>query len=291
MFYAGENAAKKFNIPYATSGMAGVDKDWMDRMNANSMWGAFDILGIHPYGYPYSPDAFDEAVVESNHWANEGSLKRMRTAFNNYGEKRAQVFELGWPTTPGDKRQCDIRSQADYLIRSYTMCLEAGIERIQWYCYQDLVGDGWHSGFDAFDNEFHFGVLYGPNFYGTVMPKPSAIAFANMTRELNTVKTVSRLTNPSGTSRAYRAVLSDNSQVTIAWSNCSRVQNDTGSNEMREATLPWKNQYKSSENITFNAIEAVIVTDSMGNTKSYQPSGGTVTIPLTGSPVFIKGIQ
>ena len=111
-------------------------------------------------------------------------------------------------------------------------------------------------------------------------------------RMMDTVKTVDRLADPSSTSRAYKAVLADKSLVTVAWSNCARLTNDTFKQEMRKPTLPWENQWKKSENVSFAAAGAkVVVTDSMGNATEYKAENGRVTIPLNGSPVFITGLK
>ena len=113
-----------------------------------------------------------------------------------------------------------------------------------------------------------------------------------MTRMLDTVKTVDRQADPSATSRAYKAILADKSQVTIAWSNCARLANDTIKPEMREPTLPWENQWKKAENVSFAASGTkVVVTDSMGNATTYKVENGRVTITLNGSPVFIAGLK
>ena len=288
VFMPGYQAVTKFKIPYIIGANAGCDSNWDDLIYSNGLWDKFDILSIHPYGYPYSPDLDTTGDI---FWHMESALKRTKNSLKKYGDKRVYITEIGWPTVPGSKRECDIRTQGDYLIRSFIMGLEFGAEKIQWYCFYDLFS--FEAGFNQENVEFHFGTLYYPNFYGTVMPKPSAIAFANMTRMLDTVKTVDRLSDPSATSRAYKASLTDGSRVTVAWSNCARVANDTlKASEMREPTLPWKNQWKKTEDVSFAAAGATVtVTDSMGNAKVYQAENGRVTIPLNGSPVFITGLK
>ena len=287
VFMPGYNVLSKKKIPYILAANAGCDSKWDDLVYRNNLWYKFDILSIHPYGYPYSPDL---DTTGDTFWHMESALKRTQQVLDKYGKKRVYITEIGWPTVPGTKRECDIRTQGDYLIRSYIMGLDYGAEKIQWYCFYDLFS--FISGFSQTDAEYHFGALYFPNFYGTVMPKPSGVAFANMTRMMDTVKTVDRLADPSSTSRAYKAVLADKSLVTVAWSNCARLTNDTFKQEMRKPTLPWENQWKKSENVSFAAAGAkVVVTDSMGNATEYKAENGRVTIPLNGSPVFITGLK
>ena len=287
VFTPGYNVLSKAKIPYILAANAGCDSKWDDTVYQNGLWNKFDILSIHPYGYPYSPDL---DTTGDTLWHMECALRRTQKVMDKYGKKRVYITEIGWPTVPELKRECDLRTQGDYLIRSFIMGLDFGAEKIQWYCFYDLYS--FLSGFDQTNAEYHFGTLYFPNFYGMVMPKPSGVAFANMTRMLDTVKTVDRQADPSATSRAYKAILADKSQVTIAWSNCARLANDTIKPEMREPTLPWENQWKKAENVSFAASGTkVVVTDSMGNATTYKVENGRVTIPLNGSPVFIAGLK
>ena len=287
VFTPGYNVLSKINnLPYLIGANAGNDYAWDKAVYDNGLWDKFDILSTHPYGYPYAPDT---AKVGDPLWHTEAALERTKRVLNEFGPKRVYVTEIGWPTVPGSKRECDIRTQGDYMIRSYLMCLSYGIEKVQWYCFYDMFS--FASGFNQTDVEYHFGSLYFPNYYGTVQPKPSSIAFSTMTRALDTVKKVDRSADPSATSRAYKATLANNSTVTVAWSNCSPVANDTTSTVMRDPTSLWKNQWKQSENVKFaTANNSVTVTDSMGNAKTYTAAGGFVTVPLNGSPVFIKGL-
>jgi len=56
--------------------------------------------------------------------------------------------------------------------------------------------------------------------------------------------------------------------------------------------LPWQSQWEATEAFTFYAGDNnIIVRDVMGNETVFRPdSSGIVTIPLGGSPVFIRGV-
>ena len=61
----------------------------------------------------------------------------------------------------------------------------------------------------------------------------------------------------------------------------------------REPSLPWVDQWDGKyEDVTFDAAGSkVTVTDVMGNSKVYTAKNGKVTVPVSGSPLYISGIR
>ena len=65
----------------------------------------------------------------------------------------------------------DLRSAADYLVRTHVCALACGVERLAWYQFQDGV---WHSRRpDPTDLEYSFGLVYTD-----LTPKPAFVAYA-----------------------------------------------------------------------------------------------------------------
>ncbi|PDW03994.1 cellulase family glycosylhydrolase [Candidatus Viridilinea mediisalina] len=136
--------------PYDTSFLRGVA--------AHGGWNSFDILAIHPYVNPYSPEHGNLAA------ATDG----VRAVMNRYGQKPIWATEVGWASGASDRDSiglADDESQANYLVRGNLMLWESGIEKIFWYTFKDdpdnpygLVRFG--EGRDDFRRE-----LFKPAFY------------------------------------------------------------------------------------------------------------------------------
>ncbi len=93
-------------------------------------WDSFDILAIHPYVDPYTPE-------EGNIVA---SVDKVRLLSYQYGEKPIWVTEIGWSSGPGDRDSVgftDETEQAHYLVRSLLLLWTAGVERSFWYMLKD----------------------------------------------------------------------------------------------------------------------------------------------------------
>jgi hypothetical protein len=93
-------------------------------------WDSFDILAIHPYVDPYSPE-------EGNITA---SLDKMHVMTYRYGEKPIWVTEIGWSSGPGDRDRIgltDEDEQAHFLARSMLLLWLSGVERTFWYSFKD----------------------------------------------------------------------------------------------------------------------------------------------------------
>ncbi|NTU82653.1 MAG: cellulase family glycosylhydrolase [Chloroflexales bacterium] len=97
-------------------------------------WGSFDILAIHPYVNPYSPEDGNLAVAPDG----------VRALASQYGEKPIWATELGWASGPSDRDslgRAGEQEQASYLARAMLVLWEAGVERIFWYSFKDDPGN------------------------------------------------------------------------------------------------------------------------------------------------------
>jgi polysaccharide biosynthesis protein PslG len=97
-------------------------------------WGSFDILAIHPYVNPYSPEHGNLAAAADG----------VRALASRYGQKPIWATEVGWASGPSDRDAlglADEQSQADYLVRANLMLWEAGVEQIFWYSFKDDPGN------------------------------------------------------------------------------------------------------------------------------------------------------
>lgn len=110
------------------------DKTFARTVAAEGAWNSFDIIAIHPYVDPYSPEDGNIAA----------SADIARALGNQFGPKPIWVTELGWSSGPSDRDQVgltDEELQASYLVRAMLLLWEAGVERSFWYTFKDDPGN------------------------------------------------------------------------------------------------------------------------------------------------------
>lgn len=280
-------------IPIISAGVGLSDAKWMELLSQYKVINSSDILSTHAYAYPHSPDFTDDPTIEHSF---ESALVRVRNYLDKTGDKTWYLSEMGLPTTPlmtaDTFSGSDLRTQADYTIREYLLALSYGADVVQSYSLYDQVNT--FKGFDNTNSEYHFGMFYDQDYYGRVMPKPYAAAYATMTKELDGVQNVTENDTSSNTLRTFSVTLADGSKLTAAYSTIYRLSNDaiTG---VRTPNLPWNNQWLKSETAVFKKAanaKQVYTIDLMGNKTTYRADrNGKVSIKITGAPVFIHGVK
>lgn len=263
--------------------------DWMEQMVTSGLYDRTSALATHTYGYPYSPDILEDPNIDV---VIESSLIRTRQFLDTYGDKTWFLNEIGYPTTAlatnGMWSGVDLRTQADYIVRANILGLSYGADEIETYCLydqQNLI-----KGVSPTNIEMNFGLFYYRDYLGRIMPKPSAIAFRNMTTALDGVKECEEIETDSSTIRAFEMQMAEGQDtVIVAWSNCARLSNDRCTDIVRTPCLPWQNQWEATEMLTLElAGDYVEVMNIMGNSKVVQGEAGVVQVELNGSPCFIR---
>ncbi|MBQ7045239.1 MAG: hypothetical protein IJN65_01970 [Clostridia bacterium] len=285
-FTPSRTIADQFGKMLALGGVSAGQTAWYDELYNRGLWDDFDAIGLHSYGIPYAPDNVN---VVNYGWSVEGGLRRTVAAQEAYGEKIIYLDETGYHNAP-NLRNVELRGQSDYNIRCYILGTAYGCFYTGAYCFFDYSNGG--EGTCLTDMEYHFGNFYYPDYYGRILPKPSGISYANMTRAIESVQTLVESSKYSGgTLRVFEADTALDGKVYVAWSNCAKLKNDSDySSYQRDPSMPWENLWRASENLTITtSSKTVTVYDSMGNTKTYTASNGKVIIPITGETVFIKG--
>ncbi|NJN18617.1 MAG: hypothetical protein HC822_21365 [Oscillochloris sp.] len=123
--------------PEATVLIGGInpfDTTFLRTVAERGGWNSFDILAIHPYVDPYSPE--DGNLIS----ATDG----VRALGEQFGPKPIWVTELGWSSGPGDRDATgltDEEEQASYLVRAMLTLWQAGVEQIFWYTLKDDPGN------------------------------------------------------------------------------------------------------------------------------------------------------
>ncbi len=144
------------------------DWSWMEELFQLGGLQYMDILSVHPYNYPASPEGM------------EAELKQLDTLVKQYNNGQSKPIwgtETGWPTQL-DARGISESSQASYVVRANVTQLAAGVEKVYWY---DFMNDG----IDPIINEQNFGLIRNArDALGKYAPKPGYAAYGVMTRQL-----------------------------------------------------------------------------------------------------------
>ncbi|NNJ09778.1 hypothetical protein EKD04_005515 [Chloroflexales bacterium ZM16-3] len=140
---------------------------FLQTMADNGAWNSFDIIAIHPYTDPRSPE---DGQIGS---AGVGQVKALAARL---GQKPIWATEYGWSTGTADRggaNQVSEDTQANYLVRGAAMLRAAGVDRVFWYNLKDNhPGDG-------------LGLLrYGTGNTDYGQPKPSFLAFRTLNQQL-----------------------------------------------------------------------------------------------------------
>jgi hypothetical protein len=93
-------------------------------------WGSFDILAIHPYVDPATPEAGNIVAAADG----------VRALAAQWGQKPIWVTEIGWASGLSDHDplgMIDEQGQANLLVRAMLLLWRSGVERIFWYTLKD----------------------------------------------------------------------------------------------------------------------------------------------------------
>jgi hypothetical protein len=128
-------------------------------------WGSFDILAIHPYVDPVTPEAGNLVAAADG----------VRALAAQLGKKPLWVTEVGWASGPSDHDPAGMnteQTQANLLTRAMLLLWRAGVERSFWYTLKDDPGNP-------------YGLFaYGTSYTDFSRPKPSFYAFRTLNRQL-----------------------------------------------------------------------------------------------------------
>ncbi|MBC8061748.1 MAG: DNRLRE domain-containing protein, partial [Clostridiaceae bacterium] len=183
------------------------------------------------------------------------SINELVKRYNNGQTKPIWITETGWPTHTTSSGVSE-KTQSNYIVRSYTLALSKGVEKYFWY---DLLNDGT----DPAVNEPNFGIIRnGKDSKGSYVAKPAYASYGVMTRELTGADFVLKDTVNSN---IYSFLFNKGGQnVRVAWG-------------------------VKPENVVIKTSNPTVITDYMGNSKTYFPVGGEIYFTLNEEPVYIKG--
>lgn len=156
---------------------AGTDLRFIEKVFQCGGYDKMDILSIHPYRYPPTPEETDFV----------GEMKKADALVRKYGSpKPIWITEMGWPTNVGGNGSSEAKQSA-MIARTYMQALASGVvQKVFWYNFRN-------DGIDMSYNEHNFGIIRQDH-----SPKPACIAFRTMTQHLEGKKYVKALNAGSG---------------------------------------------------------------------------------------------
>ena len=289
MLLPASDVVRNAGFKYANAGSAGCHTSWFNAMGDSGVWNSFDILSSHSYGVPVVPDKIS---ATSDLWNFEMGCVRSYNAMQKYGFKEWYMSETGYCTVPKSPQQVSLRTQADYNMRILIIGHSYGAARVQLFSFYDRMSHGF--GYHNAEMEMGYGICYQPDFLGVVKPKPTTAAFAAINHITDgLVKTEEYAKYTTSTLRTFKLTKNNGKTMYAAWSNAYPLPNALRTRMGdRLIGMPWQNEYSKSETVTYTATGSkVTVTDIMGNSQVYTPVGGKVQIQVTGSPIYIEGIE
>ncbi|MBI3922117.1 MAG: hypothetical protein HY318_11920 [Armatimonadetes bacterium] len=267
-----------------TMGLGGVGKEWLDAFVAAGGMKYADMLSVHPGSHPRAPEFWEGW----RGWVFRSQMLDALEAAKNAGGKEVWITEVYAPTAP-DRTALDVRTSADYLVRTYVASLALGVRVTEWYQFQDGVWFGQRQKPD--DQEYNFGIVHTD-----LTPKPGYVAYGAMTEQLEGAGYEGRLDLGAEDLYGVRFKL-NGKHLDVLWSYREKHETDLPwwptekyEKDSRKPGEPWVARWRQPVSVELPAAGQVVVTDLMGNGQTLTAKGGKVVLPLTGSPVYLQGL-
>ena len=173
---------------------AGTDLGFIEKVFEFGGFDKMDILSIHPYRYPPTPEETD-LIAE---------VRKADALVRKYGKpKEIWMTEIGWPTNVGGNGSSEAK-QAAMIVRTYVLAMASGVvQKTFWYNFRN-------DGLDVNYNEHNFGIIRQDHSL-----KSACVSFRTMTHALEGKK----LVRPLSEGKAVYAYLFEGkgSRVIAAW--------------------------------------------------------------------------
>ncbi len=267
-----------------TMGLGGVVRDWLAALVTAGGLSLADVLSIHPGCHPRAPEFWQGW----RGWVFRPQVQDALAAARQNSGKEVWITEAYAPVSHY-RSSVDLRTAADYLVRTYVCAIALGVRVIEWYQFQDGVWFAQRQ-YPA-DGEYNYGMLYTD-----LTPKPQYVAFGAMTEQLEGATCLGRL--ELGDDELYGVRFArDGETIDVLWSYREKHETDLAwwppeqfAHNSRKPGEPWEERWRAPVRLVLPAAGPVEVTDTMGNRSHRRSDQGTVVLELTGSPVYVRGV-
>ena len=200
--------------------------------------------------HPYTqPDAPEKLIPQLE------QLNQMIKDSNGGVAKPVWLTEMGWASVPNWVTKDE---QAEYMVRTMALALGNGVSRVYWFEAASLD-------LNSATIETNFGLFDAPSTFlpNSNAPKPAAVAQAVLANQIGGQEFSAKDTVADGT---YSYVFGADKDAT---------------------RIMWTTNAEASVQITSD--NAVTVTDMLGHVQTMKPVAGIISLPLSGSPVYVTG--
>ncbi|GIO85111.1 hypothetical protein J25TS5_20430 [Paenibacillus faecis] len=211
-----------------------------------------DAFSWHPYVYNAMPDGAIEAFVDD--------IGEMMEEYG--GWKDYYLTEGGWPTAKGGYPNVSEEVQRDYIVRAFLIYLTR--PEVRAWEYYNFKNDG--------TDENYYEVFWGITDVNG-RPKLAYPAVGNMMTTLDRAEYVGRIDTGDHRERVY-VFLKDGEPLVVAWRSVDH-KDDSGEN-------PATSEIRISSD-----RDTVTVRDINGVERIETVNGGSLDIPVSGSPVYV----
>lgn len=272
-------------IRLSTFGNGGSNGGVVEALARSGAYEFLDLLSLHPGRLCSTPDSIGpdwawHYTAMINHFRWTASWKRPPD--REIGVILTEVYAR----TPPFARDSDsLRAAAENVLLSLILAKAYDVYALTWYKSHD--GAYWDiNGVNEWNTEYHYGLLLRD---GTV--KPSILAFCAAAEALDGAEFEKTVTRSDGNIYRSWSFTSPKGPFTVAVDR----RDGYGAypwDDFPGFMDPWIEHWKTSTDYVFSTTGATVrVVDAIGREKFLTPVDGKVTIPLSGSPQIIYGID
>ena len=281
-----ERRGMDFKIMYGTSSKR---PELVRLIAEKGIFGKLDAFVVHPGRLHWTPD------MDGEGWKYRGLISGSKRLYAELGFPDTPVFltETYTKSKPHSEGADSLRQTAENAVLNSVV---AAAEGVAGFCaYQLHEGVSYdENGIDTNDVEYSYGILNRDNSL-----KPAAIGYETAAEELDGAKFVREATIPETQLHAFLfdtpsgplAVLLDRTEGCDLRTQGPRLR---AKGESFFHFEPWLDNWRVKTHYVFAAadgVKSVEVRDVVGRTRTCPVEGGKVRLELTGSPVFMRGLN
>lgn len=271
-------------MPLGGCVVANGDLTYMGKVHAAGGWDCFERLVFHAAGCPRSPD-FDDGQT---FWSYVVTLQRIHEALRRYGAKELWMSEYYAPAAPNSSCSNNERVGAEDITLMCGLAVAADVRGLMYYCLDDFdrheeiktvaeTGEPW-------EREFYFGLIRRDW-------TPKAILWAHQTAAwmLDGAKFVgdAKLDNEHLRGLVFEG---RRGRFALLWSREEGYLRHEPAHVRTTHRPAWEEYWTIRTPVELSASGPVTITDCIGRQTNVSPDeSGTVTIEVTGAPVYVSG--
>ncbi|HQE83935.1 MAG TPA: hypothetical protein PLM14_13110 [Candidatus Hydrogenedentes bacterium] len=265
--------------------LANGDLAFLDKVYEAGGWDQFELLSFHAAGEPRAPD-FDDGIT---YWSYLATLRRIHEAMLKYGRKELWMTEFYAPCAPNSTVSNNERVAAENIPLMCAMAIAADVRGFMLYCLDDFDGPeeiktASQVGEPA-ERESYFGIVRRD-----WCPKAGLWAYQAAAWYLEGARFLGDVQLPEPWLHGL-LFQSRQGRVALLWSRKDGYLSQRPPHPRATHRPPWEEFWTSRTPIELPASDSVVtVVDCVGHARYLTPGAdGSVTIELTGAPIYVLG--